>query len=325
VGVVEIADRTWRIESLIGPRNLFQYLLLGDGGELLLIDTGTSSTPRDAILPALHHLEVAPESMGLLVVSHPDLDHQGGLAGLKEAFPHALAACGFADRALISEPERLVTDRYGAYEAEHGVGYTDLEKRGIRDLYGAPAAIDVTFAGGEEIELGDRRLSVLHAPGHSAGHLVLYETASGLLFSSDAVHWRWCPAADGSPALPPTYEDVDPYLGTIELLESLAPSELHSGHWPPLSGVGVVGFLRESREFVDALDAELEQRLETPATLRQLCEHVDVRLGPFGADPVNLMFAVHGHLRRLVRTGRVRLVDPTERPRRFERAAPGET
>jgi glyoxylase-like metal-dependent hydrolase (beta-lactamase superfamily II) len=325
VGIVEIADRTWRIESLIGPRNLFQYLLLGDGGESLLIDTGTSSTPREAILPALRHLSVAPESMRWLVVSHPDLDHQGGLAGLKEALPHALAACGFADRPLISEPERLVTDRYGAYEPEHGLGYTDAEKTRIRDLSGAPVPIDVTFAGGEEIELGDRRLSVLHAPGHSAGHLVLHETASGLLFSSDAVHWRWCPAADGSPALPPTYEDVDPYLVTIELLESLAPSELHSGHWPSLSGAAVVGFLRESREFVSALDAELEDRLETHATLRQLCEHVDMQLGPFGADPVNLMFAVHGHLRRLVRTGRVRMLDPTERPRRFERAAPDET
>lgn len=325
MGIVEIADRTWRIESLIGPRNLFQYLLLGDGGESLLIDTGTSSTPREAILPALRHLAVAPESMKWLVVSHPDLDHQGGLAGLKEVLPHALAACGFADRPLISDPERLVTDRYGAYEAEHGVGYTDAEKTWIRDLSGAPAAIDVTFAGGEEIELGDRRLSVLHAPGHSAGHLVLHETASGLFFSSDAVHWRWCPAADGSPALPPTYEDVDPYLATIELLESLTPSQLHSGHWPSLSGADVVGFLRESREFVSALDAELEKRLETHATLRQLCEHVDMQLGPFGADPVNLMFAVHGHLRRLVRTGRVRMLDPTERPRRFERAAPDET
>jgi hypothetical protein len=26
MGVVEIAPRTWRFESLIGPRNLFRYL-----------------------------------------------------------------------------------------------------------------------------------------------------------------------------------------------------------------------------------------------------------------------------------------------------------
>jgi glyoxylase-like metal-dependent hydrolase (beta-lactamase superfamily II) len=322
VGVVEIADRTWRIESLIGRRNLFQYLLVGDGREALLIDAGTSLTPREAILPALRRIDVPVEAVTFVVVTHPDLDHQGGLSGLKQVLPRALAACGFADRALVSEPERLLTDRYGAYEAEHGLGYTEAEKEGIRELYGSPVSIDATLAGGEEIEVGDRCLSVLHAPGHSAGHLVLYERASGLLFSSDAVHWRWCPATDGSAALPPTYEDVDPYLGTIELLESLAPSELHSGHWTPRRGGDVLGFLRESREFVHAVDAALEERLETPATLRELCEHVDVRLGRFGADPVNLMFAVHGHVRRLVGKGRVRTVALTDFPRVFEWIAP---
>ena len=320
MGVVEIADRTWRIESLIGPRNLFQYVLAGDGrtAEALLVDAGTSATPRDAILPALRRLGIRAETVRYLVVTHPDLDHQGGLSILKQELPNAVAACGFADRGLVSEPERLVTDRYGAYEREHGVGYTDAEKESIRDLYGSPVSIDITFAGGEQIELGDRQLSVLHAPGHSAGHLVLYEPASGLLFSSDAVHWRFCPAADGNAALPPTYEDVEPYLATIDLLESLAPHELHSGHWPARTGSEVLAFLRESREFVGALDAVLQERLEAPSTLRELCEHVEMRLGPFGADPVNLMFVVHGHLQRLVRRGDVRTIDLGEWPRRFE-------
>jgi hypothetical protein len=45
-----------------------------------------------------------------------------------------------------------------------------------------------------------------------------------------------------------------------------------------------------------------------------------VRLGPFGADPVNLMFAVPGHLRRMLRRGEARLLDPAERPIRFAAA-----
>jgi energy-coupling factor transporter ATP-binding protein EcfA2 len=49
-------------------------------------------------------------------------------------------------------------------------------------------------------------------------------------------------------------------------------------------------------------------------------EHVDMRLGRFGADVVDLRFAVHGHLRRLLRTGRVRLLDPAEQPPRLQRA-----
>jgi glyoxylase-like metal-dependent hydrolase (beta-lactamase superfamily II) len=180
--------------------------------------------------------------------------------------------------------------------------------------------VDLTFAGGEELDLGGRRLRILHAPGHSAGQLVLHDPTSGLLFTSDAVHWRMCPAADGSCALPPTYEDVDAYLKTIELLQSLAPAEVHSGHWPARKGSEIASFLTESREFVGALDGVLEDRLEQPATVRQLCEHVEVRLGPFGGDPVNLVFAIHGHLRRLLGRGGVLLLDTTERPPRLQRA-----
>ena len=173
------------------------------------------------------------EGLGMsLPGTHRDLDRQGGLTGLKEMLPTALAACGLADRGLVSEPERLVADRYGAYEQEHGVGYSEEGKTWVRSLYGAPVAVDLTFAGGEELDLGGRRLRILHAPGHSAGHIVLHDPTSGLLFSSDAVHWRMCPAADSSCALPPTYEDVDAYLETIQLLESLTPAEVHSGHWP---------------------------------------------------------------------------------------------
>ena len=52
MGLTEIAPRTWRIESLIGPRNLYQYLLASESGEALLVDAGTSATPEEVILPA---------------------------------------------------------------------------------------------------------------------------------------------------------------------------------------------------------------------------------------------------------------------------------
>jgi glyoxylase-like metal-dependent hydrolase (beta-lactamase superfamily II) len=319
--VTEIGERTWRIASLIGPRNLFQYLVADEAGDALLVDTGTSATPREAILPALRRVDVSPAQVRFVLVTHPDVDHQGGLAALVDALPNAIAACGFADRGLVANPERLVTDRYGAYEEEHHVGYSPAEKTWMRALYGAPATVDVSLAGGETLVVGDRRVDVLHAPGHSAGHLMLYEPATGDLYSSDAVHWRMCPAADGSPALPPTYEDVDPYLATIALVERLQPTELHSGHWPSKSGAEILAFCAESREFVAALDAVLEERLANPSTLRDLCHHADARLGPFGADPVNLMFAVHGHLCRMLRNGQVNVVDLSLRPPRYQRAA----
>jgi len=312
----EIAAGTWRFESLVGPRNMFQYLI-ADGDEAVIVDTGMSATPRDVILPGVRAVGIDPGEVTMVVVTHPDVDHQGGLAGLREVLPNAVTACGFADRMMVAEPERLLTDRYGAFEVEHGVGYPDADKAWMRANYGAATAVEVGLAGGEMIAVGDRRLTVLHAPGHSAGHLVLHEQASGMLFSSDAVHWRICPAADGSPALAPTYEEIDDYLETIDMLESLGATELHSGHWPTRTGPEIADFMAESRAFVERMDAALAERLERPATLAELCEHADRRLGPFGCEPVNLMFAVHGHIRRMLRAGKAEIVAVGELPPRY--------
>jgi glyoxylase-like metal-dependent hydrolase (beta-lactamase superfamily II) len=316
MSLTEIAAGTWRCESPVGPRNMFQYLI-ADGDEAIVVDTGMTATPRDVIVPGMRAAGIDPGHVTMVVVTHPDLDHQGGLAGLREVLPNAVGACGFADRMMVAEPERLLTDRYGAFEVEHGVGYPDADKRWMRANYGAPAAVEVGLAGGETLAVGDRRLVARHAPGHSAGHLVLHEPATGLLFSSDAVHWRMCPAADGSPALPPTYEEVDDYLATIDLLESLAAAEVHSGHWPVRTGAEIAGFMAESRAFVAGMDSALEERLERPATLAELCEHADERMGPFGCAPVNLMFVVHGHVRRMLRSGKAGIVTAGERPPRY--------
>src|SRR6185312_4801753 len=41
---------------------------------------------------------------------------------------------------------------------------------------------------GDTIELGDRKFTVLHLPGHTPGELGLLDTASRRLFSGDAVY-----------------------------------------------------------------------------------------------------------------------------------------
>jgi glyoxylase-like metal-dependent hydrolase (beta-lactamase superfamily II) len=311
---VEIGEDTWRLQGRVGPRNVYQYLVASaDRDELLLIDTGTAETPREVVLPALRRLGLAASDLRLVVVTHPDVDHQGGLAGLREACENALAACGFADRAMVGDPEKLLADRYGCY-VEHALGMTADEIRWVRANYGARVEIDVTFSGGESLQIGERRLVVLPAPGHSAGHLVLFEPETGLLFSSDAVHWRACPAADGSPALCPTYEEVDDYMETIDLVESLAPSEMHSGHWPMRSGREVITFLDESRRFVAAVDAVLRARLAQPATLAELCQEVQLEAGPWDSGPAMLRFVVSGHVRRLLRVRAVEVIEADPRP-----------
>lgn len=317
--LTEISDSTWRVESAIGNRNLYQYIVV-DHGQAAIIDSGMASTAREEILPAVARLGLAPDAVTAIIVTHCDLDHQGGLSTLKAALPGALAICGFHDRGIVEEPERLLTDRYGAFESEHGVGYSAEEKDWMRGEYGDSVKLDLTLSGGELLTVGERTLRVLHAPGHSPGHVILHEPSRGLLFSADAIHWRMCPAIDGSPALPPTYEDVAPYRATISLVRGLAAKEVHSGHWPARKGQEVHQFLEQSEQFLAAIESAMCERLERPASLAELCDHVEARIGPFGADPVNLMFAVHGHLEALLRGQDVILTDWTQRPPRYQLA-----
>ena len=103
-------------------------------------------------------------------------------------------------------------------------------------------------------------------------------------------------------------------METIDLVESLAPSEMHSGHWPMRSGREVITFLDESRRFVAAVDAVLRVRLAQPATLAELCQEVQLEAGPWDSEPAMLRFVGRGHVRRLLRVRAVEVIEAGTRP-----------
>ena len=70
------------------------------------------------------------------------------------------------------------------------------------------------LADGDVIDLGDRAFEVLHLPGHSPGSIGLWEAASGVLFSGDAVY-------DGPLLDELDDSDVDDYCATMRRLRDL--------------------------------------------------------------------------------------------------------
>lgn len=78
---------------------------------------------------------------------------------------------------------------------------------------------------GDEIDLGDRCLEVIHLPGHSPGSIGLWERATGTLFSGDSIY-------DG-PLLDELPESSIPdYCATMDRLLSLPVTVVHAGHDP---------------------------------------------------------------------------------------------
>jgi glyoxylase-like metal-dependent hydrolase (beta-lactamase superfamily II) len=195
--------------------------------------------------------------------------------------------------------------RYHGFRDEHGIDYDDEASAWLREMCGERQPVDSVFAGGETIDLGGgAELRVLHVPGHSPGHLALQDARTGALFSGDCVQGSVYLGLDGTRKLCPTYTDVDPYLRTIELVEALAPSELHGCHWPAARGGEVRAFLEETRAYVEEIEGHVRASLgEAPEglTLRGLIESVNERLDePW--DPVTaqeLVYSLHGHAERL--------------------------
>ena len=301
---MELYRNVYQMRSLFGGRNLFQYLFVGDN--IVLVDTGIATTPGEVIFPYMDRLKLKPHQLTLAITTHPDLDHQGGNASIKQASERTYLACGEVDRVLVEDPRTLFDRRYNFLRADHDVGF-DPEPS---PEAGRPQRMDLTFSGGERIRLRDDwDLTVLHVPGHSRGHLAVYDSRHRIVFAGDAIHGRGCPKADGGMALPVTYFYVDIYLSTLRWFETLEIDRLYSGHWPTMEGEEVRDFIAESRQTVELLDRVILSNLSKNAsglTMKDLIDAVAQAVGDWPKDSWTLaMFPVKGHMDRLEETGKV--------------------
>jgi glyoxylase-like metal-dependent hydrolase (beta-lactamase superfamily II) len=304
---MELYPGAYQISSLFGERNLFQYLFVGDS--VVLFDTGVAPTPGVAIFPYLEKLGIRPERITMAITSHADGDHQGGNHAIKQASPRTLLACGADDQEMIEDPQVLWDRRYNFLKADYGVG---VDRDPSPDA-GKPEKVDVGFAGGERIRIRkDWQLEVLHVPGHSHGHLALYDPQHQSAFIADAVHGRGCPKARGGMALPVTYYYVDVYLSTLGLLENLPINTLYTAHWPIMRNGEIGDFFAESRQTVRTFDqvilASLNRHPEGLAQT-QLIDALGKAFSDWPQDTlIFAMFAIQGHMDRLEQEGKVRLV-----------------
>ncbi|MCU0827539.1 MAG: MBL fold metallo-hydrolase [Tabrizicola sp.] len=155
----------------------------------------------------------------IAVASHAHVDHIGGFHEFSDRWGHAIEAPGFAGQPGIetfAEEFRTWPDPVAERPAP---GWT------ISDWSLHPAPLTGTLGEGAEIDLGDRRFTVLHLPGHSPGGIGLLDTDSGLLLSGDAIYDD--EILDDLPGA-----SIPDYLRTMERLRHLECSLVIGGHGP---------------------------------------------------------------------------------------------
>jgi glyoxylase-like metal-dependent hydrolase (beta-lactamase superfamily II) len=303
----EVAPGIFRIESILGPRPFAQYLLRDERS--LLVDTGIVSTPEEVILPALRELGLDPAELDYVLTTHADVDHFGGNAAMRAAAPRAIFCAHAEDAHWIADRERILAERYGWYAA-HGrdADYDPETKDWLRNALGPDVPVDLHLAGGEWFRLGPNlTVEVLHLPGHSLGHVGLWDSASKTAIVTDAVLGGGLLNMDGEVIHPPPYMLLVEYEATARRLQALAPKRLLTAHYAVMEGEDVGRFLEETLAFVDRARVEIARivRQTDEVTLAGLLAALDPLLGPFTSMANELSGPVRAHLHELVASGQL--------------------
>src|SRR5512144_323335 len=150
----------------IRPRLAAAWIVRGKSSAAVVETGHGGAVPR--ILSALAAHGLRREDVSHVVVTHVHLDHAGGAGALMRELPRArLVAHPRGARHLV-DPSKLAAATAAVYGEE-----------AFRRLYGelvpVPAERVVEAPDGFALDLGERPLRLLDAPGHAKHHLVVHD------------------------------------------------------------------------------------------------------------------------------------------------------
>jgi glyoxylase-like metal-dependent hydrolase (beta-lactamase superfamily II) len=187
----------------------------------VLVDTGLGVASLQQHLPEMFEHDT------LAVISHTHLDHTGGAHEFDRVAVHTLETAAVVAPPPASLHSRTELELLGLavpdslpdslLKALPEPGY-DPSAFAIR-----PAAVTRALDEGDVIDLGDRRLRVIHAPGHTPGSILLYDEDLRWLYTGDVLN-------DG-PVFDEMYgADVASYVSSMRQMRDLDVAVVRPGH-----------------------------------------------------------------------------------------------
>ena len=166
----------------------FSCYVIKHGDEYMLWDTGHAMTmpnvaPKVSLVDQLAKIDVKPEQIKYVGISHYHADHTGQVS----SFPKATLLIGTREWDAISAPKPA-----------EGVNFKPFESwiKGDSKVEPLPLGLDKDV-------FGDGSVIVLRTPGHTPGHsslLVKLAQMGPVILSGDSVHFRENYDSDGVPA-----------------------------------------------------------------------------------------------------------------------------
>jgi glyoxylase-like metal-dependent hydrolase (beta-lactamase superfamily II) len=214
------------IDTHMGGQSEITAGFLLDGERPALIETGPARA-AEAVAQGVARAGLAPDDLAWIVLTHVHLDHAGGVGDLVRTFPNATVVVHSAGARHLVDPERLLASSARVYgplmDTVYG-GLTPVEAARIR------AAED-----GETLDLGGRRLEIIHAPGHAKHHVAVFEPDLGALFAGDGVGTLLPSTGVLRPATPPPDFDRDLAVASLRRFAQRRPQHLVLTHFGPVT------------------------------------------------------------------------------------------
>ena len=194
-GPEEVSDGIFRIPLPLpgdGLKAVNAYLLRGEEGDLL-IDCGWDDAQSwEVLVSDLARLGSGLGSVRLVFATHVHGDHLGAAGRIRDG-GRAFVTLGLGDResavllatdpALARSRTRELLRRYGAASVADAMDAADTGP--AQRVWLAP--LPDLFISGGAVRMAGRELEVIPTPGHTRGHLCLWDRSGAILFAGDHV------------------------------------------------------------------------------------------------------------------------------------------
>lgn len=195
------------------------YVLKGE--KAVIVESGPSSSVPN-LLSGLREIDVNPEEIEYVAVSHIHLDHSGGVGTLVKSLPNAKVIVHPRGAPHLVNPEKLWK------QSKEALG-------NMAELYGEPEPVPkekiVQVADEIIFDVGNRvRLKVIETLGHASHHQSYMEILGGGIFLGDAAGIYLENLDSVVPTTPAPYH-LDAALKSLDELIELGPRILYYTHF----------------------------------------------------------------------------------------------
>jgi glyoxylase-like metal-dependent hydrolase (beta-lactamase superfamily II) len=229
VAPTSIDDRLHCIDlAFQGSPTVIAAYLLHTEDEYALIETGPGST-IPALLAGLDALQVDPEQITALLVTHIHLDHAGAAGALLHRFPNAHLYAHEIGVPHLLDPSRLLASATRIYGEMMGPLWGETVP--------VPPGRVTALEDGDIVTVARHELHTIYTPGHASHHVVFHDPERRIVFAGDVAAVRLPGFEYVRPPTPPPEVDLDLWRESIERIRALTPRTVALTHFGPYADV----------------------------------------------------------------------------------------